>query len=56
MKKKWLAALMTAAIAVAALAGCGAPNKQDSKSEVKNDGKTFVIGVDDRRPDRKSVV
>lgn len=50
MKKKWLAALMTAAIAVAALAGCGASNKQDSKAEVKNDSKTFVIGVDDTFP------
>lgn len=53
MKRKWLVAMLVAAIAMALLAGCGSSSNSSSKSsssKTENNDKTFIIGVDDTFP------
>ena len=52
MKKKLLAVLLTACLAMVVVAGCGSSSSKSSSSssDTKNDSKTFVIGVDDTFP------
>jgi polar amino acid transport system substrate-binding protein len=53
MKKKLVAVLLTACLAMVVVAGCGSSSSRrttSSKTSTKNDSKTFVIGVDDTFP------
>jgi polar amino acid transport system substrate-binding protein len=52
MKKKLVAVLLTACLAMVVVAGCGSSSSKSTsaKTTKKNDSKTFVIGVDDTFP------
>ena len=52
MKKKLVAVLLTACLAMLVVAGCGSSSSKSTsaKKTTKNDSKTFVIGVDDTFP------